>query len=222
MSPRLGTITAAAGDPGTTLAPEALESLLQLNEKCLDLLSEQSLAQPNGVSLLSRQICEIWRTLDATARRRAAGCPYLLLDAGFADPARWRWLEGQHVNETPGAAVAPYFTVHSASSVAREVFIYAWHLAQSRHAAAQMYLGMPTYCAQLIGACTLSQIHDLAESHPEWLRPRWISRLRFWRELLLAAASGEVVAIENSRMHGVQLIAAECRKSTQKIQSMLA
>ncbi|HVW70985.1 MAG TPA: hypothetical protein VHB68_18530 [Steroidobacteraceae bacterium] len=222
MSLRRGTDALVMGDLGApVVAAEALESLTQLNEKCLDLIAEQSAAQPNSVSLLSRQVCEIWRTLDPLARRRAAECPYLLLDVGFAEPSRWRWLDGQHVNENPNVVVAPYFTVSRAAAVAREVFIYAWHLAQSKYVAAQLCLGMPAYCAQLISACTLSQIHDLAQTHPEWLRPRWIARLRFWRELLLAAASGEVVAIESSRMHGLQLIAAECRKATQQIQSQL-
>ena len=53
-----------------------------------------------------------------------------------------------------------------------------------------------------------------AERHPEWMRPRWPNRVKVWRELLLAAASGEVVALENARMHGLQLLAAECRAAS--------
>ncbi|MGH8208702.1 MAG: hypothetical protein ACRETD_04545, partial [Steroidobacteraceae bacterium] len=140
--------------------------------------------------------------------------PYLLVDAGFSDPSRWRWLERRHVKEAAPAPYASFFTTPRASAVASQVFMYAWHLARSKNAAAQLHLGMPTHCTHLISACTLPQIHELAETHPEWMRPRWPNRVKVWRELLLAAASGEGVALENARMHGLQLLAAECRAAS--------
>lgn len=193
---------------------EAFDSLVALNGQCLELLADQALAQPAHGSLLLRQVGEIWRTLDKAARRRAASCPYLLVDAGFTDPSRWRWLEGPKVLEPTAPPHPSFFTVPRASAVARQVFIYAWHLAQSKNTAAQLLLGMPTYCTSLISSCTLPQIHELAERHPEWMRPRWPTKVKVWRELLLAAASGEVVALENARMHGLQLLAGEFRAAS--------
>ena len=195
------------------LHSEAIDSLVELNGQCLELLAEQALAQPAPGNLL-RQVGEIWRTLDESARRRAAACPYLLLDAGFSDSARWRWIEGECVNEATPIACATFFTVPRAAAVTRQVLMYAWHLARSKSLATQLLVGMPAHCIHLVGACTLSQIHDLAERHPDWLRPRWPGRVKMWRELLLAAASGEVVALENARMHGLQLLAAECRAAS--------
>jgi hypothetical protein len=203
-----------AGLTTSWLRSEAFDSLVELNGQCLELLAEQALAQSAQSNLLLRQVGEIWRTLDAAARRRAAACPYLLVDAGFADPSRWRWIEGRHVSEAAPAPYPSFFTVPRALTVARQVFMYAWHLARSRNAAAQLLLGVPTHCTHLISACTLPQIHELAERHPEWMRPRWPNRVKVWRELLLAAASGEVVALENARMHGLQLLAAECRTAS--------
>jgi hypothetical protein len=196
---------------------EAFDSLVELNGQCLELLADQAHAQATPGSLLLRQIGDIWRTLDAAARRRAASCPYLLVDAGFSDPSRWQWLHAQHVQEPAPAPYASFFTVPRASAVARQVFMYAWHLAQSKNTAAQLLLGMPLYCTNLISSCTLPQIHTLAERHPEWLRPRWPSKVKVWRELLLAAASGEVVALENARMHGLQLLAAEFRAASLRV-----
>lgn len=192
---------------------EAVDSLVELNGQCLELLAEQSLTQPMQGNLLLRQVGEIWRTLDEEARRRAASCPYLLFDAGFTDPVRWRAVDGQRVSDTT-TPYATFFTVPRASAVVRQVFIYAWHLTRSQTVSAQLLLGMPTHCTHLISAHTLTQIHELAERHPEWMRPRWPNRVRVWRDFLLAAASGDVVALENARMHGVQLIAAECRAAS--------
>ena len=203
-----------AGLKASGLQSEAFESLIELNGQCLELLAEQSLAQPMQGNLLLRQVGEIWRTLDDEARRRAASCPYLLFDAGFTDSARWRSVDGQHISETTTVSYATFFTVPRASAVVRQVFIYAWYLAQSQTVSAQLRLGMPSHCTHLISAHTLTQIHELAERHPEWMRPRWPNRVRVWRDFLLAAASGDVVALENSRMHGIQLIAAECRAAS--------
>ena len=190
---------------------EALDSLSELNAQCLDLLSEQALAQPAQASLFLHQVGEMWRSLDQQARRRVASCPYLLVDAGFCDPGHWRWLDEQHVNEAPPPPYDVFFTVPRTPMVARQIFIYAWHLIQSRNLTAQLLLGVPTRCARLIGACTLRQVHALAERHPDWLRPRWPNRARLWRELFLAAASGETAALENMHMHGLQLLAGELR-----------
>jgi len=91
------------------------------------------------------------------------------------------------------------------------VFIYAWHLARSQSAAARLLLGMPASSAALIGHYTLRQIKTLAETHLEWLRPRWPARVQVWRELLLAAVSGDVAALERARLWGLTLLAAEVR-----------
>jgi hypothetical protein len=201
------------GLTASSLRSEMLESLFELNGQCLELFAEQALAQPGQSNLVLHQVGEIWLTLDAPARRRAAACPYLLVDAGFSDPSRWRWADGRHVSDAAWASYGTFFSVPRAAAVARQVFIYAWHLARSKNPAVQLLLGMLTPCAHVISACTLPQMHELAEKHADWVRPRWPTRVKVWRQLLLAAASGEVVALENARMHGLQLLAAECRNA---------
>jgi hypothetical protein len=73
---------------------------------------------------------------------------------------------------------------------------------------------MTAHCSRLIAVCTLRQIHDLAEAHPEWLQPRWVGRPQFWRELLASATSGDAAAMEQARLRGLQIMAAENRALT--------
>jgi hypothetical protein len=189
------------------LGPTTLESLTELNEIALALLAEQALL-PGAPGALLREVAAAWSGLDAAARRRAAACPYLLLDAGFSERERWRAF-------TPGEAGrgggAPFFSVPGTVEVARLTLTYAWHLTRSQSVAARLLLGIPPACGALIAALTLRQIHTLAEHHPQWLRPRWPSHPLWWRALLSAAACGEPNVLERVRLHGLTLLAAEPR-----------
>jgi hypothetical protein len=210
-------VTGLQIQPASYLRSEVFESLIELNGQCLELLAEQALTPAGQGNVLLRQVADIWCTMDGAARTRAATCPYLLVDAGFSDPARWRWAGSQYIGDATRIAYTAFFTVPRTLTVARQVFMYAWHLGRSNSAAAHLLLGMPAHCIQLISACTLPQIHGLAERYPDWLRPRWPNRVKVWRDLLLAAVSGEILALENARMHGLQLLAADCRNASLQI-----
>ena len=206
----------AAADEGSPLGcwlrAGTLDTVAELNELALALLAEQAGVRGSAAGALLQPIAELWRSLDGSARQRAAGCPYLLLDAGFADPDRWRAPPATaQVGDGSTDRYACYFTVPAAAGVARLVFIYAWHLARSQVAAARLLLGMPAPSAAIISRYTLRQIQTLAEDHPQWLRPRWPARVQVWRELLLAAACGETPALERARLRGLTLLAAEAR-----------
>jgi len=191
------------------LRRDMLEGLAEVNHRCLGLLSEQAVALgPHGQPAL-RQVGELWRALDERSRWRAAACPYLLIDACFAEPQRWQWLSDARVSEGHGAPQASFFTVPQTATVARMVFVYAWSLVLSHSAGARLVLGIHPQCARLLGGCTVPQVHELAERNSGWLRPRWLKRVRLWREMLVAAAEDDVVTLERSRMQGLQMLAAE-------------
>src|SRR5256884_3733522 len=182
------------------LHPETLESLVELNELCLGLFAEQAGGRCAQPSLLLRQVGELWRLLDAAARRRAAACPYLLVDAGFADTQRWRQPAPLGVGDAGEAAYSTFFTVAGANEVARLVFTYAWHLARAQGAAARLLLGMSAPCAALIAHLSLRQVHSLAQTHPHWLRPRWPARPQPVR-VSLRQRSEEHTSELQSRLH---------------------
>src|SRR5579872_3333102 len=223
---------------------EILKTLAELNEQCLELLTEQALHLPAAqmpshtaqhplppahMSSHTAQLAshtaqlpapasipmldesrDLWRRLDAESRRRAAACPFLLVDAGFADPYRWRWVSTHRVGDRE-PAFAPFFCVPGLMRVAHQVFNNAWYIARADPAAAPLFLGMPAPCVALLRACTLRQLTELGERHASWLRPRWTGRPRVWRELLSAAIANDARALERARLHGVQLLATELR-----------
>ncbi len=191
------------------LRREMLEALAEVNHTCLGLLAEQALALGPQAQQPLRQVGELWRALDDRSRWQAAACPYLLVDACFGEPQRWQWLSGPRVNDAARAPCASFFTVPQTAAVARTVFVYAWSLVVNHSEGAPTVLGIHPYCASLLGACSVTQVHQLAERGCGWLRPRWLTRVRLWLEMLVAAAEEDVATLRRSRVHGLQMLATE-------------
>jgi hypothetical protein len=190
---------------------ETLKTLAELNEQCLELLVEQAaLRAPNAPPIL-RELGNLWAQLDAASRRRAAGCPFLVVDAGFADPQRWRRIGDNRIADRETVGYGAFFTGSAAMKVAHQVFTNAWYIARTEPVGAALYLGMPPHCASLLRSCTVRQVTELANQRVAWLRPRWVGRTRLWQDLLSAAISGEGLALEMARLHGVRLLAMELK-----------
>ncbi len=194
------------------LRAESSEALAGMNEECLELLTAQSMVRTLHPQPMLCELADLWRSLDARARRRAAECPFLLVDAGFADARRWRFPNGQGVSEPALSGVGegpPFFTTPGASDVIRRVLQFARELARTNNVAARLWLAMPSHCTQLLAGYTLRDIDIAAARHPAWMTPRWSRHVHLWREFLTAARSGDVASIESTRMHGIQLLAGE-------------
>jgi len=204
-----------ASESQTWVRADSSEALAGINEECLELLTAQSMVRTlHPHPLLGGELAELWRSLDARARRRAAECPFLLVDAGFADARRWRFPNGHGVSEGPVVVEGPpFFTAPGANDVIRRVLQFARELARTNNVAARMWLAMPPHCTQLLAGYTLRDIDTAAARHPAWLRPRWPRHVHVWREFLSAARSGDVGAIESARMHGIQLLAGELQSA---------
>jgi hypothetical protein len=200
--------------PGTQASPlraEILKSLTELNIRVLELLAEQGKSHATcDHDLLLREVSHRWDDLDLEARRRAASCPYLLVDAGLGDPDKWHSPSSRSglVNTTG------FFTVEKSMIVARQVFIYAWYLANSRQFEGRVLLGMSSGCIEAFRSFTVPELLEFAERATNLLCPRWPHLVAFWRNLLIAAKDGEIDALQAAKMQGLPLLAAGVRATT--------
>lgn len=185
---------------------EVIEALPELNAYCLQVLAEQ--ARAGCEHAVVPRIAELWLGLDGPARRRAVNHPFLLFDAGFSDPNRWRNLDRGHVNDAPLETYGALFTGPQAIAATQLVFVYAWSLARRHAVQARLVLGMHPLCAQWIAAHSVFSAHQLADRLWTWLRPRWLDTPELWEELMRGAALGGMAHL-HARMQGLRLLAAE-------------
>jgi hypothetical protein len=204
-----GNDDAGADSVAGWLRAGTLACLSELNEECLEACVAQ--ARAGAATPLCAEIAAGWSALDTAARQHACACLYLLLDAGFAQVARWRDGGAGRVDDAGAPGYAPWFTVPAALCLAQGIFTFAWHLARCQGSAARLLLGMPAASLQEIAGRTLGEVRALALRHPHWLRPRWTAQPGMWRELFAAAASGEPARLERARLRGQTLLAAEVR-----------
>jgi hypothetical protein len=148
-----------------------LGPVAEINEQMLECLRLMAADDAPDAPRLVTLLREDWRRLDLKAQRRLSTCPYLLLDAGFAQPQRWDWIASARVMDaTPRCA---YFAGRGGVALVRRTLVLAWHLARSNRVTARVILGMNTLSAERIAACRLADLEALAELSPGWITPRW-------------------------------------------------
>jgi hypothetical protein len=182
-----------------------LAPVAEINEQlleCLRLMAhEQAPQAPRLVTLLR----DDWRRLNAAALRRLSCCPYLLLDAGFAQPQRWDWIASAGVMEA--TARGGYFARAGGVGLVRRTLVLAWHLARSNRVTARVILGMSALSAERIAASRLADLEALAELAPGWIVPRWEQQPNVWRQLLAAGCRAQPQLLRQAQLRGLQLLA---------------
>jgi hypothetical protein len=179
----------------------------EINAQVVDMLCEAAAAAGDGSAGLLAVVRGEFLQAPAAARRRLASCPYLLLDAGFGESARWARPPG--VRDAPLAGAAEPAGVDCGVGLARRALVLGWHLARSNRLAARVALGMTPACAELVGGLRLRDLEAFAETDRGCVRLRWESRPELWRPLLRAALVERPATLAGLQMRGLQLLAAE-------------
>lgn len=203
---------------GEWLADGSMEAVAEINAQCLDylcLLAAQSApgevvagALPRRVPAMFGAQVEAWRDLSPAARAHLAASPYLLVEAGFDDDARWALPGRRMVQDRPVAPRAPVFIGPGAEAIMHSVLVFGWHLARANRQLARVVLGMTPACAARVATLKLGDMGWVVEHHPEWVRPRWERQPRVWRHLLGAALESDTALLTQVSLRGLQLMAA--------------
>jgi hypothetical protein len=197
---------------GDWLDDDTLRPLSEINLRCVQLLAAQAAVAAGGGrgnGLAATELRPLWKGLDERALQRLAGCPYSLVDVGFADPERWRGVQHGAVNDLPRAAGCVCFDAGGGQILLRQVLMYGWHLARAHRQVARVVFGMTPAVAASVAALSLQELDRIADRYVHWLRPRWDSRPQIWKLLLTGAGDTGNLALQQATLHGLQLIAGD-------------
>src|SRR5579862_819467 len=134
---------------------------------------------------------EEWMGLDQAAIERAAACPCLLLDAGFAHPL----FGARPLPSVMEAPASGYLSGAEGVALLRRTLLLGWHLARANRVAARLLLGMSATTVQWLAASRLRELEALAEQRAASVMPRWEQQPRVWQQLLRAARRGQALQL---------------------------
>lgn len=180
-----------------------------LNERCIEAMAALARSDREQMSLaLVSQHRTLWRSLNSVARKRAAEMPFLLMDVHFQDAHWWR-LAQSHKSLRRPRALTPAFTGKVAGGLMRETLMLAWNTVLLGRGTASILLGMAPAVADIVAELGSQDIERISAKCSRSLRPRWQDFPPFWGNLLIAARAGDQDALDESRLHGLQLIGGE-------------
>jgi hypothetical protein len=192
---------------GRWLSVGSLDAVADINSQCIEYLAAMAASDARHCPALFAGQSAFWCNLPARARQRLAAAPWLLVDGGFNDLARWRHLESRMVHDLPAQFAEPVFAGNGVADFVRRVLILGWHLARADRQVARMVLGMSAPCADRIAQLRLQDLDWLALHRPGWVRPRWERQPQVWRHLLLAARDPGSAQLTQVSLRGLQLMA---------------
>jgi hypothetical protein len=188
---------------------EALELVHELNERCLAVIGQWSVRNAalggNG-SAISELPGNLWRGFDEAARRRAARCPFLLVEMHFNDLPWWENAKRDGMHASTSALPLSVKTAGLGRALASDALMLAWLTARSDQRTATLLLGLHPRVAAIVSSLNSGEVRRIASRFGQQLRPRWEDRPEIWQGLLEAARSEDEEALTAVHLYGIQLL----------------
>jgi hypothetical protein len=192
---RVDTASRAAPAPPRWKGAQSISPVYQLNERCIELLCEVA-ASSSALDALSlvEELRDLWANLDLEARRRAARVPFAIVEARFQDEPWWRHVAASGDTNPAldeGCCSSTNCLPKEASEqLMHETLMFAWQTVRWDRTVSLVSFGMSPSVADVIAALTPRQIRMISTRFHHCVVVRWSEDSQFWRDLLVAAATG--------------------------------
>lgn len=167
---------------------------------------------PRGFAVLG-EIRDDLAGLDGEGIRRLASMPHLLVDLNFRDVDWWR---GTRYDSLRAVAIADHTTRLARPrllALSRATMTLVWHVVRIDAAEASLLLGLSEALARELSQWSPDDVQRVAERQALRIRPRWCDRPHVWLQWIDAAGSDDAEAMRRMRVHGLQLLGSEARRS---------
>ena len=199
------------------LLSSALESVQELNERCLGILQRLASGPLNDLPQFLVPLAPVLRKLDATALADIARQPFLLVGFAFGKPQLLRELLTRQPSPLRFPVPRGGLPAIDAAALARGALILAKAVCRHHPAHAGVLLGMDPSLREQIALLRLPDLECLADANPHLLRLRWDNRPEIWRNLLAVAGSSDSNVAYEFRIYGMQLLAGEMKQRSRGI-----
>jgi len=144
----------------------SLELVYQLNDRCLELLSRVA-ASPEGQCPLAlvNLNADLWPRLEASARRRAARFPFVIVDVHFADSIWWHHARSASTESRADMRATKCFPKEIAEHLMNESLMFVWHAAQSDRRVACLTVGRSPNVSTIVARLSAHELRDIATRH---------------------------------------------------------
>jgi hypothetical protein len=154
-----------------------------LNERCLELMVRLAKSEGTPAPTAVSSNRALWRSLDSSARQRAANHPVLLVDIDFADARWWHWVAYNRVAEKKPSA-SGYLPPRVASELMRETMTLAWIIAREDRGLATALCGMAPSVTRIFCSFGPTDVERLATRYHRHVRLRFDDHPLYWRMYL--------------------------------------
>jgi hypothetical protein len=192
------------------LTVPTLSAIRDLNREYLELLIADRDAHRYAKSL-PPAVVDGLASLNFSARRAIAACPFALFSLGLEHQDFWRIAAGPRAvaEEAPRYQSSTPLSAESCFSIG--ALFFAWHVASTQRTAARVCFAIPDFVVDNLAGLRLGDLRRIAFDCPSLMKPRWPAHLGFWPDLIRFASRGDVERLNTTQLLGTQLIAVDLR-----------
>jgi hypothetical protein len=199
--PNARTARNSAPSPPRWKGTTSLGPVQRLNERCLQLLQRAASSDLAAAPAVLAQHHDLWIALDPAARQRLAKLPFVILDAEFRNDTWWRFAGDPVVRQVELRNALSDFSRDLNEGLVHELILFAWQVAGTDRAVAQLSFGMTPAVSEIIATLNSQQVRALTMQPSARASLRWADDVDLWRDLLTAAAG------DDARLYDLQLYA---------------
>lgn len=166
----------------------ALDAIWGLNKQFLTVLCAR--AHSPGPFPFASDLRARFSTLTEADQDHLSRFGICLMDAGFRDAARWRYLS-EHEPSYPGSpelfaspSNASWLQGNEGALLSQALYLLAWSLLQWDTNEARVLLGMTHETAQILSKIGVDRLVYVGHRCSHWIVPRWSELARAWDDLL--------------------------------------
>lgn len=210
------------GVPCNSLVPQRwpqirlLKDVRDLNEHVLEVLATISTRPPDATGS-AEGYEDLWRSLDADSRWRAAQMPFLFLDLRFHDAEWWQHISSA-VGEAGGDDCGSRREDTWQSQLATQALMLAWAAARADGLSASLLFGMARPVVEIVGGLPPKGVDHLCRIVCPAMRLRFSQTGTFWRRLVMAASQNDVRALREVHLYGLRLLGGEMLRGRSSIE----